>query len=104
MNEKLIRDGIPEVAAANGDPIRVRVAQPSEMPALLRAKLLEEFNEVMDASTAELLGELADLVEVAYALAAAHGHDAGMLNAARVGKRVERGAFSKRLVMRLPGS
>lgn len=102
MNEKLIRNKIPEIAARNGDKIVVRKVHPSEMPVLTRLKLLEEFNEVMDAQTSELLGELVDLIETAYAMALAHGHDAAAVDAARMTKTHRRGDFSECLAMRLP--
>lgn len=103
MNGKLIRNNIPEIAARNGDKIVVRKAHPSEMPVLTRLKLLEEFDEVMNAHTDELLGELVDLIEVAYAMALAQGHDASAVDTARAAKAHARGDFSERLVMQLPG-
>jgi predicted house-cleaning noncanonical NTP pyrophosphatase (MazG superfamily) len=100
--EKLIRDGIPEIAERNGDKISVRTADIREMPGLTRMKLLEEFDEVMFAPSHELLEELADLIEVAYALAQAHGHAAETLDAKRREKAAKRGRFDRRFVMKLP--
>jgi predicted house-cleaning noncanonical NTP pyrophosphatase (MazG superfamily) len=101
VTEKLVRDRIPEIAAAKGQKIRVRRASPAEMPALLRAKLSEECREAMAAKPDELLNELADLVEVAQALAQVHGHDAAALEAAQRIKRQHRGGFTQRIVLDL---
>lgn len=101
MNEKLIRNKIPEIAERNGDKIVVRKARASEMPVLTRLKLMEEFHEVMDAPSHELLGELADLIEAAYAMALAQGHSAAAVDTSRAAKTYARGDFSERLVMRL---
>ena len=60
---KLIRDRIPEIAAANGAQLRTRQAQPLERWQLLKKKLLEEakeMSETIDGSEAEL----ADVLEV----------------------------------------
>lgn len=101
MSEKLIRDYIPEIAAAKGQKVTVRTAEPTEMPALLLAKLAEEYYEVLAAEPDELLDELADLIEVAYVLARVHGHDASALETAQLVKRHRRGGFDRRLVMDL---
>jgi predicted house-cleaning noncanonical NTP pyrophosphatase (MazG superfamily) len=102
VNEKMIRDLVPSVAARNGDKISVRRAAPGEVAPLLRAKLAEELDEVMFARSDEVLGELADLVEVAYAMACAYGYSPDALDEARREKLRERGGFSQNLVMRLP--
>ena len=63
---KLIRDRIPEIAAANGAQLRTRQAQPLERWQLLKKKLLEEakeMSETIDGSEAEI-DELADVLEV----------------------------------------
>lgn len=98
--EKLIRDRIPEIAEQRGQQLKIRQAGADEMPELLRAKLDEECREVLAAGPDELLDELADLIEVAYALAQLHGHSATALEMARSVKRHRRGAFIRRLVLR----
>lgn len=102
MSEKLIRDRIPEIAAQRGQRLIVREASMGEMPDLLLAKLGEECREVLAAGPCELLDELADLIEVAYALAQAHGHNARALEMARSLKQRQRGSFLRRLVLHLP--
>jgi predicted house-cleaning noncanonical NTP pyrophosphatase (MazG superfamily) len=63
---KLIRDKVPDVAAAKGDTLRTRLAGPEERWHLLKAKLIEEAQELQAAvpgSEAEI-EELADVIEV----------------------------------------
>ena len=66
--EKLIRDRIPAIAAAEGRALAVRTAGPEEMARLLGLKLVEEAHEALGAlgagRTPELLDELADLQTV----------------------------------------
>lgn len=102
MREKLIRDGIPKIAADAGDPITVRTAASAELPQLLRMKLTEEALEVIDAGEDGLLEELADVLEVVHAIAALHGHTPADLEQARVDKARARGRFEQGLVMQLP--
>ena len=63
--EKLIRDRIPALAAAQGRRLSLRTAEPTEMARLLGLKLVEEMHEVLGAigtgRTPEVLDELADL-------------------------------------------
>ena len=75
--EKLIRDGIPALAAADGRTLALRTADPSEMARLLGLKLVEETHEVLDAIRVgrpqDLLDELADLQTVVDELARLQG-------------------------------
>ena len=69
MREKLIRDRIPERAAARGDVMPVRVADESEMMTRLLAKMHEELTELEGAdSDSKRLEEFGDVVEVVLAL------------------------------------
>ncbi|WP_394436207.1 hypothetical protein [Streptomyces sp. SGAir0957] len=101
MTEKLIRDGIPKLAANHGQALAVREADPAELPVLLRMKLAEETREVIDADKAGLLEELADVVEVVHALAALHGHSLADLERTRADKAAARGGFQDGLVLEI---
>lgn len=96
--EKLVRDRIPEIIHAAGGRPETRVADPAEHAARLRAKLVEEGGEYIASGDPE---ELADVLEVVHALAAAHGISPAELERLRAAKAAERGAFGKRLVLRL---
>ncbi|MFB9362035.1 nucleoside triphosphate pyrophosphohydrolase [Actinoplanes nipponensis] len=91
--EKLVRDGIPEIIRATGRRPVVRVASDAEYREALRMKLLEETQEYLHA---EDLGELADIVEVVFALATDLGYSAGDLEAARLSKYQRNGGFRQR--------
>ena len=103
--EKLIRDKLPEIAAAKGETLDVRIADPSEMPKLLAAKLVEEALELQEAVAAGVVGnelaiveELADVTEILGAFA--QGRQTALMKRLR-DKLDERGAFHRRLVLRL---
>lgn len=104
MNEKLIRDLVPDVARKRGTELRVRAAGPDEMSALLVAKLEEEALEVGEAASGlpeELLAELADVLEVVNTLAALHGWSRSDLERAQARKTALYGAFTRGHVLNL---
>ncbi|MEU5148723.1 nucleoside triphosphate pyrophosphohydrolase [Streptomyces goshikiensis] len=95
---KLVRDLIPEIIRANGAEPEVYVADPVEYRRRLREKLGEEVSEYMEADETHAPEELADVLEVAYALAADHGVDPAQLEKIRAAKARERGGFAERIV------
>lgn len=92
---KLVRDKIPEIMRAAGQVAVVHAADPVEFQMLLRMKLIEEVDEFLTSQEPE---ELADILEVLYALADSLGLDAAGLEALRQGKAELRGAFARRIV------
>ncbi|ACY97475.1 MULTISPECIES: NUDIX domain-containing protein [Thermomonospora] len=94
--EKLVRDRIPEIIESAGGRPQTRIADDGEYRALLRAKLYEEAGEYASGQDP---AELADVLEVVRALAAAHGIDAAELERMRAAKAAERGAFTGRVVL-----
>ena len=96
--EKLIRDKLPEIMRAAGLEVFDRTLDDEAFIQALRDKLGEETAELLAVETRdELLGELADVMEVALALAAAQGFTAAELEARRLAKRDERGGFDARV-------
>jgi len=93
---KLVRDRIPELIASQGRTPVTRVATAGEVADLLREKLREEVGEYLDSHDAE---ELADVVEVVYALAAEAGLTVADLDERRAGKVSARGSFAGRIVL-----
>lgn len=63
----------------------------------LRAKLVEEAQEVAAATDADLVTELADLCEVMDTLMAASKIDRGTVFKEQKRRRLERGGFSRRI-------
>lgn len=87
---KMVRGRIPELYPQH----TYRRATPVETDLLLRLKLAEETGEVLSAPTAgALASELADVLEVVYALALHSGIGAGELDDIRRAKRQANGGF-----------
>jgi predicted house-cleaning noncanonical NTP pyrophosphatase (MazG superfamily) len=99
---KLVRDRIPELAAANGQPAGWHQADPEEFGRRLRAKLLEESQEAATASPAGLLEELGDVLQVLYALATDAGYAAAEVECARARKARTHGTYTRRLLWHPP--
>ncbi|MFJ8210666.1 nucleoside triphosphate pyrophosphohydrolase [Streptomyces sp. NPDC096033] len=95
---KLVRDRIPEIIRAGGHEPEVYVAEPAEYRARLGAKLAEEVAEYMEADETDAPEELADVLEVAFALAADLGVDRAQLEEIRESKAEQWGGFSERIV------
>jgi len=96
--EKLVRDKLPEIMRAAGLDVFERTLDDEAFIQALRGKLSEETVELLAAETREeLLGELADVMEVVLALGAAHGFSAAEVEARRLAKREERGGFDARV-------
>jgi predicted house-cleaning noncanonical NTP pyrophosphatase (MazG superfamily) len=96
---KLVRDQIPAIIAADGGQPVTRILDHAGYEAALRAKLLEEAHEAQTAPDGQLASELADVLEVLKALAAAHdmGWEEVVSEANR--KRAERGGFDHRVFL-----
>lgn len=93
---KLIRDKIPEIIAAHGGNAEIRILSDEEYPIYLEAKLDEEVGEYHQDKTAE---ELADILEVVYALAENRGISQNELLQIYQKKHDERGGFAEKLLL-----
>jgi predicted house-cleaning noncanonical NTP pyrophosphatase (MazG superfamily) len=96
---KLVRDGIPRIIEADGGQPVTRVLDQAGYLAALRAKLVEEAEEARAASGRQLRSELADVLEVLQALAAAYGMSWEDVVAETVRKRDKRGGFDQRIFL-----
>lgn len=96
IHNKLVRDKIPEIITANGELPDTRVLGQAEYVEELRRKLLEEAAE---AATSDDTMELADVLEVVYALAEQAGLTRDELEAMRLLKEQERGAFKQKIYL-----
>lgn len=95
---KLVRDRIPQIIREDGAEPEVYVADPVEYRQRLRAKLAEEVAEYLEADETDAPEELADVLEVAFALAADLGVDRAQLEKLRASKAEQRGGFAERVV------
>ncbi len=93
---KLIRDRIPEIIAANGRTAAIRTLTDVEYTIALEKKLREEVAEYLESKAAV---ELADVLEVVAALAENAGVSFDELLAMKEEKQRTNGAFHKRLFL-----
>ena len=97
---KLVRDQVPAIIAADGHQAVTRVLDQAGYEAALRAKLLEEAHEAQAApDVGKLASELADVLEVLQALAAAHHMIWEDIVSEGSRKRGERGGFDQRIFL-----
>ena len=97
---KLVRDRIPERIQSNGHTCSYHIADTDEYWMALKAKLLEEVNEVVAAETDDdLKEELADLLEVIDTLIEIKGMSAGQIHRRKREKGIEVGRFQSRIIL-----
>ena len=93
---KLVRDRIPEIIEASGKTCACRTLTDAEYLEMLDAKLNEELAEYQESKSME---ELADLLEVVRAVAAARGSSIDEVEAIRRKKAEKRGGFEKKILL-----
>lgn len=96
---KLVRDKIPKIIAADGHIPVTRVLDENDHREALLAKLSEETEELRTATEAERIGELADLQEVLNSLARSYGFSPPEVVYAAAKKRLARGGFDGRIYL-----
>ena len=94
--DKLVRDRIPEIIKAKGKKCKTYIADNQEYAEKLKQKLLEEVNEYLESGEKE---ELADVLEVMFALCGIEGISWEELEEIRKNKFNERGGFSQRIIL-----
>ncbi len=95
-HNKLVRDRIPEIIAAQGKIAHIRILEQDEYMQYLEAKLDEEAGEFHRDKNAE---ELADILEVVFALAESMGISQEKLLEVCLDKREKRGGFRDRVFL-----
>jgi predicted house-cleaning noncanonical NTP pyrophosphatase (MazG superfamily) len=93
---KLVRDRIPQIIRSMGEEPIVYVADAEEYGSRLREKLSEEVAEFLGSDDDP--EELADILEVLYALAEQAGTDRQQLEKLRAAKAAERGGFASQII------
>ena len=93
---KLVRDKIPEIIEKAGKTAYTHILSEEEYMTELDKKLGEEFAEYKADKSIE---ELADMLEVMYAIAKAKGWSVSELKAVRREKSEKRGAFERRIFL-----
>ena len=95
-HDKLVRDRIPEIIAANDHRCEVRRLAPPERLDRLTVKLAEECDEFRESGRIE---ELADIAEVLRALVEELGVPWERFEDIRERKRDERGGFDEGILL-----
>jgi predicted house-cleaning noncanonical NTP pyrophosphatase (MazG superfamily) len=93
---KLVRDRIPEIIAASGKQCITEILSDAAYLEKLNEKLREELDEYLQDHD---LSELADLLEVIYAVAQAKGMTKEELEQVRVAKADQRGGFERKILL-----
>ena len=94
---KLIRDKIPEIVELSGKKAIVEELNDISYKKHLDEKLGEELQEYLSSDNVD---ELADLIEVIYAILKYKGLDISEFELIRKRKAEKRGAFDKRLLLK----
>ena len=94
---KLVRDNIPAIIEASGAVCETEILNTADYLRMLDEKLGEELAEYRRDQNAE---ELADLLEVIYACAAARGYSISELETLRAEKAAKRGGFEKKILLK----
>ncbi|MCR4328212.1 MAG: nucleoside triphosphate pyrophosphohydrolase [Patescibacteria group bacterium] len=93
---KLIRDKIPEIVETKGEIAITHIATEEEYWKKLLEKLHEEVSEFSESVDEE---EMADILEVLYAICDAKNIDRTHLEKLRKKKAGERGGFKKKIIL-----
>ena len=96
---KLVRDKIPEIIKSNGEEPITRILTDSEYKKELENKLLEEYNEVIQASGKDRIEELADMLEIIKALSKLENSNLDEVIKVSNEKVKKRGAFDKKIYL-----
>lgn len=91
---KLVRDKIPEIIKADGKTPITRILEQDEYLSELDRKINEEVAEYQSDKSLE---EMADVLEVLFAICEGRGYSIEELMATKQKKQEERGGFQKRI-------
>lgn len=95
--DKLVRDRIPEIIEASGNKCEIEVVSDKVALEYLYKKLNEEVGELLEDKN---LDEIADCLEVLFAIGAKYGYSEDEVLGRRNDKKLERGGFENNLILR----
>lgn len=95
--DKLVRDRIPEIIEGSGNKCEIEVVSDEVALEYLYKKLNEEVGELLEDKN---LDEIADCLEVLFAIGAKYGYSEDEVLGKRNEKRLERGGFEDNLILR----
>lgn len=105
MYQKLVRDNIPAIIEKSGETCVTRKLTDKEYEDVLANKLQEEVAELLEAYTAKersalnCAEEMADVMEVLYAMGKTCAVSKREIEQVRSQKAAEKGTFSKRIFL-----
>ncbi|WP_306298447.1 nucleoside triphosphate pyrophosphohydrolase [Bacillus sp. EAC] len=97
---KLVRDKIPTIISKTGSTFETTILSEQDYIKKLNEKLTEEVEELLNATPEEVVGEIADILEVLYALAETKEISIEEIERVRVKKKEERGGFKERILLK----
>ncbi len=97
---KLVRDKIPAVIEKTDNSFETEILCQEDYIEKLNEKLNEELDEFYNATPEETVGELADILEVLYAIAESKGISVDEIERVRLQKKEERGGFEERILLK----
>lgn len=93
---KIVRDKIPEIVTAKGLTVETRELSDEEILKELYKKIVEEAVELSSADNkADIINEIADVLEVLYSLSERNGITLDEIEETRLLKAEKRGSFKK---------
>ena len=95
--DKLVRDRIPEIIEASGKKCDIEVVSDDVALDYLYKKLGEEVNELL---TDKNLDEIADVMEVLFAIGKKYGYSEDEVLSRRNNKKDARGGFEDNLILK----
>lgn len=95
--DKLVRDRIPEIIEASGSKCEVEVVNDDVALEYLYKKILEEVSELLEDKN---LDEIADVMEVLFAIGKKYGYSEDEVLGRRSEKKDARGGFEDNLILK----
>lgn len=95
--DKLVRDRIPEIIEASGNKCEIEVVSGDVALDYLYNKFIEEVVELLEDKN---LDEIADVMEVLFAIGEKYGYSESEVLGRRNEKRLARGGFEENLVLK----
>lgn len=93
---KLVRDKIPDIIKSKGEKCKFEVLNDEDYKDFLDKKLNEEVAEYQSSKS---LSELADIIEVVYAIAKTRGFTPEQMEELRILKEKSKGGFNKGILL-----
>ena len=95
--DKLVRDRIPEIIEGSGKKCEVEVVSDEVALEYLYRKLNEEVNELLEDKN---IDEIADVMEVLFAIASKYDYNENEVLEVRNSKKSSRGGFDYNIVLK----